>query len=305
MHGMDVLGQDLSRQDLSGQEGQDLWQWRRVAKQRAIAADVSPGEVDWLLQAAGADRLALSLESVKTETLRYSLAELEEMWTRRIEEKTPVQYLVGETAWRQFTLRVSPAVLIPRPETEELVDLAIALAAHDPVLTQGHWVDLGTGSGAIAIGLAAGLPQATIHAVDVSCEALAIAQENAQRLGLPIRFHQGEWFEPLSDLKGNLSAMISNPPYIPSRLIATLQPEVADHEPQLALDGGADGLDCIRQLIGAAPDYLRSGGLWAIELMAGQAEAVCQMLEEQGQYQAITSHVDLNGIDRFVSAFRV
>jgi release factor glutamine methyltransferase len=287
--------------------GLELWQWRTEAKQRAIAAQIPAAEVDWLLQAAGLDRLSLRLDSFKTQTLtlKYSLPELDQLWQSRLETRSPVQYLVGEAPWRQFSLLVSPAVLIPRPETEELIDLAIAAAQTNPALAKGNWVDLGTGSGAIALALADAFPEATVHAVDVSEAALAIAQQNAERLHLKIQFHHGKWFEPLASLKGNLSAMISNPPYIPRSFIPDLQPEVAQHEPHLALDGGEDGLDYIRHLVTIAPDYLKPGGVWLIEMMAGQAELVAQLLQNQGTYQNIQIHPDLSGIDRFASAVRV
>ena len=291
--------------------GLELWQWRSLAKQQAIAAHVPPTEVDWLLQeVAGLDRLSLRLESFKNKAelpLKFSLAELTQLWQQRLEARLPVQYIVGSTTWRQFSLVVSPAVLIPRPETEELVDWAIATVQAHPALGQGAWVDLGTGSGAIALALADAFPQAAIYAVDVSEQALAIAQQNAQRLGLGdrIQFHQGKWFEPIAFLQHKLSGMVSNPPYIPRAIIPHLQPEVAQHEPHLALDGGEDGLDCIRHLVNVAPDYLRSGGVWLIEMMSGQAESVTRLLEEQGSYRAIEIHVDLNGVERFASALRV
>jgi release factor glutamine methyltransferase len=289
--------------------GLELQQWRTTAQQQAIAAQVSPSEVDWLLQEiAGLDRLSLRLESFTTKTeipLKFSLAQLTQLWQQRLNEHLPIQYIVGHTHWRNFSLMVSPAVLIPRPETEEIIDIAIAAVQKNPDLGQGTWVDLGTGSGAIALALADAFPHAAIHAVDVSEQALAIAQQNAQKLNLSdrIQFHQGKWFEPIASRQ--LSGMISNPPYIPRTIIPTLQPEVAQHEPRLALDGGEDGLDCIRHLVNTAADYLRSGGVWMVEMMAGQAEAVTQLLRERGEYGAIEVHVDLNGIERFVSAIRV
>jgi release factor glutamine methyltransferase len=288
--------------------GQELWQWRQAAYQQALAASVPVGEIDWLLrEVAGLDRLALRLESFKTKAaieLTLPFAQLTELWQQRLSTRMPVQYLVGVAPWRQFTLRVTPAVLIPRPETEQIVDLAVA-AAQVSLGASGDWADLGTGSGAIALGLADALPHATIHAVDCSRAALSIAQQNAAQLGLTDRiyFYQGSWFEPLHRLRGNLCGMVSNPPYIPSALVPGLQPEVA-HEPWLALDGGADGLSCIRHLVTIAPDYLKSGGIWLIEMMAGQAGAVVDLLHQQGSYQHIQVHADLAGIDRFVLAHR-
>ena len=297
--------------------GLELSQWRVVARQQAIAADIPATEVDWFLQQlTDLDRLSLRLESFKDRPIIYlkrPWAELTDLWQQRLDDRVPVQYLTGVAPWRQFSLTVSPAVLIPRPETECLIDLAIAAVEQHPagpLLTTGHWADLGTGSGAIALGLATALPQACIHAVDQSAEALAIAQLNAQALYAthpnlqPIQFYQGSWLQPLAHLKGQLSGLVSNPPYIPSDLVPTLQPEVAQHEPQLALDGGADGLDCIRHLVDTAPEYLQSGGIWLIEMMAGQAIAVVDLLNQQGSYHHIQIHADLAGIDRFALAYR-
>lgn len=291
--------------------GLDLWQWRRDAQQRAIAATIPVSEIDWLLQeVAGLDRLSLRLELFKDKPqvrLTCSLDELTNLWQQRLVDRIPVQYLAGVTPWRNLTLKVSPAVLIPRPETECLVDLAIAATQENPALGQGHWADLGTGSGAIALGLATHLPTATIHGVDCSAAALAIARQNAQslQLGDRIQFYQGTWFAPLTSLRGKLSGMVSNPPYIPSQMVLELQPEVVCHEPHLALDGGLDGLDCLRHLVTVAPEYLQSGGLWMVEMMAGQAEAVANLLHQQGSYDKVQIYPDLAGIERFAVAYRL
>ncbi|MFN6475920.1 peptide chain release factor N(5)-glutamine methyltransferase [Nostoc sp. DedQUE07] len=286
--------------------GLQLWQWRNAALEAAIATDVPPMEVDWLLlEVAGLDRLALRLESFKNWPqiqLQLPLEELDQLWQRRLNDRLPVQYIAGVTPWRNFQIAVSSAVLIPRPETEYLIDLALAAANG----VSGHWADLGTGSGAIAIGLADVLPKATIHAVDYSLEALAIARTNADNLDFAdrIQFYQGSWWEPLTFLKGQFSGMVSNPPYIPTSTLLTLQPEVVNHEPHLALDGGLDGLDCIRHLIEVSPSYLQSGGVWLIEMMAGQADAVRELLQNQGSYCKIQIHADLAGIERFALAYK-
>jgi release factor glutamine methyltransferase len=298
--------------DLLVVSGPTLWQWRRDALKSAVEANVPTIEVDWLLQeVAELDPLALRLESYKGRSqieLRYPLSVLSKLWHRRLHDRLPIQYLAGVTHWRHFPLTVSPAVLIPRPETEYLIDLAVVAVKNSPITQRGsgHWADLGSGSGAIAIGLADALPTARIHAVDYSADALAIAQLNAQKLGFAerIQFYQGSWWEPLIALKGQLSGMVANPPYIPSNLIPQLQPEVRHHEPHLALNGGNDGLDCIRQLIETAPNYLRPGGIWLIEMMAGQADTVAQLLHQQGSYCQIQIFSDLAGIDRFALAYR-
>ncbi|NMF64118.1 peptide chain release factor N(5)-glutamine methyltransferase [Brasilonema octagenarum UFV-E1] len=293
--------------------GLQLWQWRNVAIQAANATAILPTEVDWLLQeVAGLDRLALRLESYKNQAeipLKLSLEDLDKLWQQRLNEHLPVQYVAGATPWRKYKIAVSKAVLIPRPETEYLIDLAVAAARNSkvtPSLEQGHWADLGTGSGAIAIGLADVFTTAIIHAVDYSHEALVVAKANAQNLGFGerIQFYQGSWWQPLASLKGQFSGMISNPPYIPTNIIPTLQLEVVKHEPHLALDGGIDGLDCIRHLVEISSTYLRSGGVWLIEMMKGQADAVGEMLHNQGSYCNIQIHKDLAGIERFALAYR-
>lgn len=287
--------------------GQDLYFWYQQTRQTAIANQLDPGEVDWLVQTiTDLDSLSLRLGTWQNQpqiVSQKSLSELHQLWQQRLQERLPVQYLVETVFWRRFQLKVTPAVLIPRPETELIIDLALA---HN-LITDGdqQWVDLGTGSGAIALGLADVFPTATIHAVDLSEEALKIAQENAVRLNLNnIHFHQGNWWSPLSSLQGKVTGMVSNPPYIPSSEIPQLQPEVARHEPWLALDGGDDGLVDIRELIETAPQYLVSGGMWLIELMAGQANTVVELLKQQGEYYDINIFPDLAKIDRFVLAYR-
>jgi release factor glutamine methyltransferase len=300
-------------QVLSTVSGLELWQWRNEARQSALAADVPREELDWLLQdVAQLDSLSLRLESFKGRSLinlRFPLSVLSELWQRRLEERLPVQYLAGVAPWRNFALTVSPAVLIPRPETECLIDLAMAAVQNAPIpLDNGLWADLGTGSGAIALGLAEAFPTAIIHAVDYSASALEIAQLNADKLGFSsqqIQFHQGSWWQPLTAWQGQFSGMISNPPYIPTSWIPQLQPEVAQHEPKDALDGGSDGLDCIRQLVASSPNYLQPGGVWLIEMMAGQAEIVAELLQNQGSYGNIQVFSDLAGIERFALAYRI
>lgn len=291
--------------------GAELWAWRQRALQEAQAAGIDGHEVDWLLEAlTDADRLSLKLGMVQHRPqvwLGCSLGDLSQLWDRRRHQRVPVQYLVGETPWRNLTLAVSPAVLIPRPETELMIDLATAAIARSPIgdqLAQGIWADMGTGSGAIALALAQTFPTASILAVDLSAAALAVAQDNAARAGLSDRltFYQGSWFEPLADYRGQVSALVSNPPYIPSALLPTLQPEVVNHEPAAALDGGEDGLDDLRTLAAQATDYLIPGGLWLAEMMAGQGDAVQALLIAQGGYRDIEICLDLAGRDRFVQA---
>ena len=293
--------------------GHQLYRWREEAKQQAIAANISPGEVDWLIKATThLEALSLRLNNFQDQEAilgRFSLASLEELWSERLNKRVPLQYLVGQVHWRDFTLTVTPAVLIPRPETELIIDLAFNAATKNTQtdLTKGHWVDLGTGSGAIACGLASLFSSAQIHAVDYSEEALSVARTNARSLGFmpKISFYQGNWWEPLALLKGKVCGMVSNPPYIPTNEVAQLQPEVARHEPHLALDGGNDGLESIRYLISSSVDYLCPGGIWLIEIMAGQAAIVKTLLDASKHYVNIEIFSDLAGIERFVLACRM
>ncbi len=273
--------------------------WRQRAIGQALTANIDTAEVDYLiLSVSGLDRLQMRLAP---ENLLAPWEDaLEQLWQKRLREKIPVQYLTGLAYWRDLALKVSPATLIPRPETELLVDLAIDfLSSHPrPVLA-----DLGTGTGAIAIAIARALPACTVYAVDLSPEALAIASTNIETYGLEKQIHllQGAWFAPLP-LGLQLDALVSNPPYIPTTMVEELAEEVRLHEPHLALDGGSDGLQAIHVLIQEAPRFLKPGGFWGIEVMAGQAGSVISCLEKAGEYEHIGSVKDLAGIARFVIA---
>lgn len=288
--------------------GQELSQWRQQAIADLEEAQISPKEVDIFLQAVtDLDTLSLRLQSFREREkipLSYSWSEITKRWQKRLQARVPLQYLLESVVWRNFTLKVSPGVLIPRPETELLIDIVGETVRGDD---GGIWVDLGTGSGAIAIGLASILTKAEIYAIDYSQTALAIAKENIINTGFADRIilKQGSWWTPLGKWKGQISGMLSNPPYIPSAEILDLQIEVREHEPRLALDGGEDGLTALRYLVATAPDYLRSGGLWLVEMRAGQGEKVAQMLENQGNYRQIQIINDLAGFDRFVLAERI
>lgn len=290
-------------------EATTFYQWRQWAQAQAIAADISVSEVDWFLQALTAiTPLELRLKGSQPIASTVTLEQLSNLWQKRVTERVPVQYLVGKAPWRNFELIVTPDVLVPRPETEYLIDLAQnAVTASDVDLAAGHWVDLGTGSGAIAIGLAAVFPEATIHAVDYSKAALAVAKQNCQayQKNRQIQFYQGSWWEPLAHLQGKVAGMISNPPYIPTALLPDLQPEVYRHEPHAALDGGQDGLKDICDLVTQSPDYLVSGGIWLIELMRGQGNAVAELLAQNHHYQDIQVINDFSGGDRYVSAKKI
>jgi len=296
---------------LNSISGKELYYWYQQARDQARSWGIDANELDWLLQVTtDLSSLSLKLGSFETKTKinsNKSLSELQQLWQQRLQEHFPVQYLVETVFWRRFQLKVTPAVLIPRPETELIIDIAVEATQHPDFKASGqHWVDLGTGSGAIALGLADSFPDSQIHGVDCSQSALTVARENAVNLGLAsqIEFYHGSWWNPLVFLQGKVSGMVANPPYIPTAEISKLQPEVSKHEPHLALDGGIDGLDDVRYLVQSAPQYLMSGGIWLVELAIAQASTVAQLLMQQGEYYDIQVLSDLNDIDRFVLAYR-
>jgi release factor glutamine methyltransferase len=203
----------------------------------------------------------------------------------------PIAYLIGEREFWSMTIKVSPATLIPRPETEHLVEHAlahIALDADDTI------VDVGTGSGAIALALARERPRARIIAVDVSAAALAVARENADRLGLKVAFCQSDWLAPLAAAQADM--IMSNPPYVADD-DPHLRTGDVRFEPATALRGGADGLDAIRALAHAARAALRPGGWLLLEHGYDQGTAVAAILHARG-YTDVRGYADHAGHDR-------
>jgi release factor glutamine methyltransferase len=211
----------------------------------------------------------------------------------------PMQYITGETEFYGLPFWVTPNVLIPRPETEHLVEKVIELAARFP---SPRIVDMGTGSGAIAVALAHHGPNATITAIDLSEPALAIARENAKRNEVSIRFLQGDLLDPVVGERFDI--VVSNPPYVPEIDRPTLSVEVRDHEPGLALFAGADGLDIYRRLIPQAFACLVTGGFIALEIGYGQSAAIADLLGAAG-FENIEFTPDLQGIPRVASAQRL
>ena len=210
-------------------------------------------------------------------------------WVERRAAGEPLAYLVGEAEFRGRVFQVSPAVLIPRPETEVLIELALEKLAGRAA---ADVVDLGTGSGIVAVSLALECPVATVSAVDLSPGALAVARNNAGRLGAKVDFHEGDWFAPLASRRFDL--IVSNPPYV-----AEGDPHLRTliHEPLSALTSGADGLDDIRTIVAQAPTRLAPGGWLLLEHGYDQAEAVQALLVAHGFVQ-VQSRNDLAGIAR-------
>ncbi len=212
-------------------------------------------------------------------------------WVARRAAGEPLAYLVGEAEFRGRIFQVSPAVLIPRPETEVLIELALEKLRG---LAAPKVVDLGTGSGIVAISLALECPLATVAAVDLSKETISVARNNAGRLGAQVDFYQGDWFGPLASECFDL--IVSNPPYV-----ADGDPHLAlnglPFEPQMALTDGADGLACIRHIVAAAANHLNPGG-WLLFEHGYDQGAASRNLLTTAAFKAAFTHPDLAGIDR-------
>ena len=272
-------------------------------------------------------RLALYLDHARRldilETCRFSA-----LVNRRMRGE-PVQYLTGSAEFYGREFQVSPAVLIPRPETERMVDHVRPFLdgiRRVPIGNPGmrararktggtpsdrpvHFADVGTGSGVLAVTLALECPSVRGYATDVSDEALGIARRNAGRLlrdRSRIAFARGSLLAPLNGSSiPALDLIVSNPPYVASREMDSLPDEIRAFEPRLALHGGEDGLACYRELIDQAPAYLKKGGMIALEIGAEQSAAVTRLLTDRRVFGNTKIVKDYNGLDRIVSAIHV
>lgn len=296
------------RESLTGAE---LLSWRQVL----LNGGGDRETFDWLLEmTTGLSRsclLTLGLHPSRPITLSMSRGEVERLWREHLSTSKPVQYLVGRCCWRNFEVEVGPSVLIPRPETEILVDLAIDLLQPLGTTTSTGsqreseilWADLGTGSGCLALALADAWPASHGLAVDLSEEALEQASLNLRNAGMGtrVRLLQGNWMAALQPWWGRLHLVVSNPPYIPSHEVNNLDPVVRHHEPRMALDGGHDGLCSIRTIVDAAPLALATGGCLVLEHHHDQSDAVLSLLRRRGLVDC-QFHLDLEGHRRFASA---
>lgn len=245
--------------------------------------------------ALGLKRLDLYLQFERPLTAEEE-ARLRALLVRR-SAREPLQHVVGRTEFRGLTLRCDRRALIPRPETEELVDLALALL---PAEAAVRVLDLGTGTGAIALALAAERPAWQVAAVDRSDDALALARENAAACGLTERvdFGRSDWFSEVRDV---YDLIVSNPPYLSEAELATAEPEVRDHDPRSALVAGEEGLADLRRILTDAPRFLRAGGWVLLETGIGQHEALADLSGRLGYVEAV-GLPDLSGRPRFWKA---
>lgn len=269
-----------------------------AARDRLSAAGIDTPVLDarLLLEAAtGATRADL-LADPRRPLSAEQVERLEDYLARRA-RREPVSHILGAKGFWTILLQVGPQVLTPRPETEIIVSMALKAFAPAASFTL---LDLGVGSGAIALAILAERPAARALGVDVSEEALAVARENAARLDLDGRLAllRGDWTAGLEDEGFDL--VVSNPPYVRSGEIATLEPEVRDYEPRLALDGGPDGLDAYRRLAPEILRVLKPGGRFLLEIGRDQAEAVTGLLEAAGADE-LEVLKDFSGHDRVVA----
>ena len=247
--------------------------------------------------ASGLERIQVMTGAV--EFTQDVLSRYQELVARRA-GREPLAYIAGRREFFSLDLEVNPAVLIPRPETEVLVAAALEMMAERP---RGAVLDLGTGSGAIAIALAANLPHAQVVATDISERALEMAQRNAKRLGTydVIEFRQGDCWEAIATSGYRFDLVVSNPPYIEDGELNGLQPEVAKFEPRLALAGGADGLDFYRKICAGVREFLKPGGELMVEIGERQADSVVRLCRLAGCVETAVIN-DLAGCNRMVRA---
>jgi release factor glutamine methyltransferase len=237
----------------------------------------------------GVDRTALFVDPGR-EVVGPAVRAFQDSVRRRSVAREPVAYIVGRRAFRHVELTVDPRVLVPRPETELLVEVGLSLPVGASV------VDVGTGSGAIALALKQERPDLCVVGTDVSADALAVARGNAARLGLDVEFEEGDLMAGVD----GCDAVLCNPPYVREGERAALAPEIVRHEPPGALFAGEDGLDVIRRLLPAAAGVAR---LLAVEVGAGQAPTVRQLMADAG-FDDVCVQADLAGIDRVVLGSR-
>ena len=275
---------------------QEIWTIRRVLEwTKGYLAEKGVEnarlEAEWLLAAAtGHDRVGLYVNYDQPLT-DAELAACRGEVVRRA-RREPLQYILGSQEFCGLDFTVTPAVLIPRHDTEVLVEEAVKRAG-----VGARILDIGAGSGCIAVALAKALSGVEVWGVEQSAAALVVAEQNVERHGVKVTLFEGSLFEPFSDTRFDL--IVSNPPYIPTADLETLQPEVRDHEPQGALDGGPDGLDYYRRIVPAAPAHLNPGGWLLVEVGIGQAPDVAGMFTAAGFTETFTAR-DPNQIDRVV-----
>lgn len=273
---------------------------RDVLSEAGIEADEAQSEVE--LIAEHVTKLTPTQQVLFTEAVPDEWLAAVELIIRQRLERTPIQYILGEAYFRGLNFEVKPGVFIPRSDTEAVVEKAIELVEKSKLETP-RIVDIGCGSGAIAVSLAKALPKAKIYAIEISAPALAVAKSNAARHKVDgqIEFLQSDWRKSLPT---NLDLIVSNPPYIPRHKAKELSPEVVDNEPHMALFGGdRDGLGHYRDFARMFSAHLsEAGGSVCMEVGDGQAPQVAAIFEQRG-WSSVEITKDINGHERVVSAW--
>lgn len=258
-------------------------------------------DAEWLLAAVlGRERFALYLEPDRA-VVEAAGGRFRALVARRADHE-PLQHLLGYEDFRGLRLRVTPDVLIPRPETEGLVEWALELLNASSSNGSPLLADIGTGSGAIACALAAACPDARVVATDISPAALAVAEGNVRALGLGgrVRVIAGDLLKPLAAEPAALDMIVANAPYLPSGILPSLPREVFAFEPRQALDGGPDGMEVIRRLLTAAPAALRPGGRLVLEIGEEQAAPLAAVMTAAG-FVDVAARDDLRGVSRYLA----
>lgn len=276
-------------------EGMNVEAWlRRAAEKMEQAGCPDPrADAEWMIcEKTGLRRSHLRLAGHKA--LGASQEAEMEGWLARRCEREPLQYIFGHTPFWKLDILCDRRALIPRPETEYMVEMAVSAAPRGRMRA----LDLCCGTGAIGLSVKHACPWAEVTLSDISADALALAQENAERLHLKAEFCRGDLFEPLSGRQFEM--ILCNPPYLTAEDMGMLQAEVA-REPENALDGGSDGLDFYRRIAEEMGTYLMPGGQAWFELGMGQAQDVARLMAHLGKTEIVR---DLSGIERFVTVYR-
>jgi release factor glutamine methyltransferase len=283
--------------------------------------------IDWavtVLSSSGIDDAEIDAEVLLKFALDCDRTRLYARWREKLDashwqryqnlierraKREPVAYIVGAKEFMSLDFEVTRDVLIPRPETELLAEFAIQfigeMIQRDSTATP-IVMDIGTGSGCLAVTIARSVPRAVVYASDVSEAALSVAERNARRHGVAerVRFRGGDVFEafPNDDLHSRVDLIVSNPPYVSRSELAALQPEITGFEPEIAYLGGDDGLSFHKQLVNGGAPFLADSGLLAFEIGFGQAEEVRKMVASDGRYELVDTLIDYAGIERVIVA---
>ena len=272
----------------------------RLLRRRGIETPRVNAEL-FLRKALGIDHVEVYLYNDRVLT-QPQFTSYKSLMDKRIKGE-PTQYILGSREFWSLDIRVTPEVLIPRPETELLVEETLKIFSDKRDLSL-RFMEVGTGSGAIAIALATELERCFILAEDISWGALLVARENARIQGVSgnIHFLAGDLFSSFKEGSSLFDLILSNPPYVPSAKIGTLPKEIAEFEPRIALDGGPDGLELFRRIVMESGSFLKDGGWLMLECGEGQGEAVAEMIRNTGFFASPCIIKDHSGVDRVIRA---